>query len=129
MLNASSSVDNFNPGQWLHPPEESKHGHPPNQFMKPISGSYLPFSDGSRGCLGKRFAIVELVAVVTRIFKEFSVELITDCDANASVDTRSARWRDAREAAVTGLSRGVEFKMSLRMTGEVPVRFVKRDDS
>jgi len=126
-LSASSSVDDYNPGLWLHPPADSKGGHLSDQFLKPIPGGYLPFSDGNRGCLGKRFALVELVALVTRIFKDFSVELITDCDANASDDTRSARWRDAREAAVTGLSRGVEFKMGLRMTGEVPVRFVRRN--
>lgn len=126
-LSASSSVDDFNPDHWLHPPAHSKNGHPPDRFLKPIPGGYLPFSDGNRGCLGKRFALVELVALVNRIFTDFSVELITSCDANASDETRSAKWRDAREAAVAGLSRGVEFKMSLRMTGEVPVRFVRRD--
>lgn len=127
-LSAYGSVNDFNPGHWLHPPADNSDGHPPDQFLKPIPGGYLPFSDGNRGCLGKRFALVELVALVTRIFEEFSVELIIDCHADASDETRSARWRDAREAAVTGLARGVEFKMSLRMTGEVPVRFVRRDN-
>lgn len=126
-LSASSSVDDYNPGLWLHPPADSKGGHPSDQFLKPIPGGYLPSSDRNRGCLGKRFALVELVALVTRIFRDYSVEFITDCDANAPDETRGTRWRDAREAAVAGLSRGVGFKMSLRMTGEVPVRFVRRD--
>jgi len=103
-LSASNSVDDFNPGRWFHAPADSKGGQPPDQFLKPIPGGYLPFSDGNRGCLGRRFALVELVALVTRIFRDFSVELITDCDANAPDKTRSPRWRDAREAAVASLA-------------------------
>ncbi len=98
----------------------------PGDFLDPRPGSYIPFSDGHRGCLGKRFALVELVAMVTRIFSEHSVELAIDCTADASEQDRRTKWEEARQEAEHEMSAGVEFKVSLRMTGDVAVRFVKR---
>lgn len=102
-------------------------GQAPSSLLNPRPGSYIPFSDGHRGCLGKRFALVELVAVVSRIFKEYRVELAFDCPADASEEYRRKKWEEAREKAEREMSLGVKFKLSLRMTGHVPIRFAKRE--
>ncbi|KAL2864323.1 cytochrome P450 [Aspergillus lucknowensis] len=43
---------------------------------KPVRGAYVPFSDGIRACLGKKFAQVEVVIALTVILRRYRVELI-----------------------------------------------------
>ena len=43
--------------------------------FSPTRGAFIPFSEGSRVCIGQRLAKVELVAVLARIFRDCSVEL------------------------------------------------------
>jgi len=47
-------------------------------LFKPAKGSFIPFSDGYRSCIGRRFAQVELLAVFAVIFRDYSVELAVD---------------------------------------------------
>lgn len=49
-----------------------------SQLFKPVKGSYIPFSDGFRSCIGRRFAQVEILAVLAVIFSQYSVELAVD---------------------------------------------------
>jgi cytochrome P450 len=42
---------------------------------RPPRGAYIPFSEGPRACLGRRFAQVEILAALAVIFKNSSVEL------------------------------------------------------
>ncbi len=125
--NAPHPVASFNPGYWLRPAAVVVEEKAPKDFLRPRPGTFMPFSDGSRGCLGKRFALVELVAVVARVFSEYSVELAVECSEDASEQEQRDRWGKAREKAEYEMSAGVAFKLSLRMTGNVPVRFVKRN--
>ena len=67
-----------------------------------------------------------MVAVISRVFSEYSVELGVDYAENASEQEIKREWEKARKKAESEMSAGVEFKLSLRMTGKVPVRFVKR---
>ncbi|KAL8778008.1 MAG: hypothetical protein Q9213_007606 [Squamulea squamosa] len=46
-------------------------------LFRPPPGAFIPFSDGPRACLGRRFAMVELVAVIATIMRDYSVELDT----------------------------------------------------
>ncbi|KAI4251405.1 MAG: hypothetical protein L6R42_008404, partial [Xanthoria sp. 1 TBL-2021] len=46
-------------------------------LYRPPPGAFIPFSDGPRACLGRRFAMVELVAVIATMMREYSVELDT----------------------------------------------------
>jgi cytochrome P450 len=124
-------VASFNPYHWIGNKDESNEDGW-RRFLTPKPGTYFPFSEGLRGCLGKKFALVELCAVVCQLFSEYSVELavdgVNDCESatEMSKEERIERWNRAHQKAEYEMSAGVEFNMSLRMTGEVPVRFVRR---
>ncbi len=57
---------------------------PPNgkTLFYPPRGAFLPFSEGARACLGRRFAQVEIMATLAIIFRHWSVELIPDYDTS-----------------------------------------------
>lgn len=42
---------------------------------QPARGTFLPFSEGFRACLGRRFAEVEIAAVITLLFHKHKVAL------------------------------------------------------
>lgn len=124
-------VDAFDPDSWLctgFANAELQQGA--TQLRWPQEGTFVPFSDGSRGCLGKKFALVELVGVVTRIFSEYSVELALDgIPQEQDDDTQGTkRWGKARERVKHQLSADIEFRMSLRLVGTVPLNLVKRGE-
>ncbi|KAI1170442.1 cytochrome P450 [Nemania sp. FL0916] len=94
------------------------------KFLKPRAGTFIPFSEGSRGCLGRRFALVQVCAVVATLFKTHSVELVTD--TGLGLDGEEA-WLEARRRAALALSEGTKFDTSLRVVQAVPIRFVPRN--
>jgi cytochrome P450 len=46
-----------------------------SSMFRPARGAYVPFSEGARACLGRRFAQVEILAALSVIFTRYSVEL------------------------------------------------------
>ncbi|KAH8602340.1 cytochrome P450 monooxygenase-like protein [Bisporella sp. PMI_857] len=102
-------------------------------FFTPPKGAYIPFSEGMRSCPGKRFAQVEITAVLTGIFQRYTVELdvsewATDEQVQEmSVEEKKAVYGKAIERARKVLNR-CEQVLTLRMRrGDfVPVRFVAR---
>ena len=114
----------FNPRNWLE-----RKGKDTGNLLLSKTGSFIPFSAGSRGCLGNRFSLVELCAIVMRIFWKLSVELAVEGLMPASSrEEKKARWEKTRTRSEFEMSSGVNFKMSLRMEGNVPVNFVKRGE-
>ncbi|KAI9044661.1 cytochrome P450 [Aspergillus affinis] len=124
----------FDPYRWLHADasgeasEKKKHE---SRFLTPLAGSFLPFSDGSRGCLGQQFGLAELCAVVAVLFKQYSVRLLTreeeDGHGNRNRSSRQPdTWSMAKERAELAMSEGVEFTMSLRIARDVPLGFDRR---
>lgn len=102
-------------------------------LLKPPRGAYIPFSDGPRACLGRRFAQVEVLAVLAVIFREYSVELAVDewagDDEVAGMDEVGRRkvWEKAAERARWLMKYGMMSMITIQMReGTVPVRFVKR---
>lgn len=116
-----TTIADFNPAQWVGQVETKR-----ESFLRPKPGSFIAFSEGDRGCLGRRFALVELCATVTMIFSEYSVELAVEAlPSNASVEEKINGWRNARTRAEHALSSDVEFHMALRMMGNIPIDFVR----
>ena len=122
-------VADFDPDAWFYTDfGDTKSQEGTRRLRRPQEGSYVPFSDGHRGCLGKKFALVELYGVVARIFSEYTVELALDgiLEQQNGDGQEANRWKEARKRAEHQLSAGIKFEMSLRPVGTVPLNFVKR---
>lgn len=93
----------------------------------------VPFSEGYRSCLGRRFAQVEILAVLAVVFKTWSVELdvsayMSDEEmATASEEQKREVWNKADAYARDLLQNGMMTIITLQMRKDkVPLRFVKR---
>ncbi|TVY18622.1 Cytochrome P450 72C1 [Lachnellula arida] len=103
-----------------------------SQFI-PIQGSYVPFSDGSRACLGQRFAQVEIMAVLAKIFSQYSVELAVDQWAEdegvirMNLAEKRAIWDKAHEKAKHTLQNDLTCIITVQLNGtSIPLRFVEK---
>ena len=118
-------VSSFEPSRWLSKDKGTS-------SFSPLPGSFIPFSDGPRACMGKRFAQAQFCAVIAALFKDYSVELAIDESQAAGgapgKESLQALWDKARSEAEQQLSTGVGFFMSLKMNGKVPLRLVKRGE-
>lgn len=109
-------------------------GHPDTSpcLYRPPRGAFIPFSDGARACLGRRFAQVEVLTALAVIFSQYSVELAVDEYATdeevEALDQAGRRlvWEQAAREA-SRLIRGSSTIITLQMRqGQVPVRFVRK---
>ncbi len=109
---------------------------PPRRCTAPPRGAYIPFSEGYRACLGRRFAQAEILAVLAVIFKSHSVELCTDTYASESeVEAmqeaeRREVWGKAKRDVEEKLRKdmGMVFSMQLRGKEGVKVRVCRRGE-
>ena len=87
-------------------------------MFKPYNGSYIPFSIGARGCIGKKLAHVEFTAIMLGLFREMSVEFDT-YGGRKTID-------EARLECLAQMER-FETKVTLQPSGEMPgIKWVKR---
>jgi cytochrome P450 len=102
-------------------------------LYRPVRGSYLPFSDGPRSCLGRRIAMVEMGAVLAVIFQKYSIELAVDewaSDAEVEAmgqEQRRAVYGKAQDKSRDTVRQAISV-LTLKLHGgrRVPVRFVER---
>ncbi|EXJ94703.1 hypothetical protein A1O1_03100 [Capronia coronata CBS 617.96] len=104
-----------------------------DRMYRPPRGAYVPFSDGYRACLGRRFAQVEVLATLAVILQTYSVELAVDQWASdeeviaMDEDARVEVWQKAAEHARDLMLNGLGVIISLQMrNGHVSMRFVPR---
>ncbi|KAI9838715.1 MAG: hypothetical protein M1838_004545 [Thelocarpon superellum] len=129
---ASHDLQDFVPQRWLLP--ESHPDKARSRLYTPPPGAFIPFSDGQRACLGRRFAMVELTAALAAIFQHYSVELAVDqwaSDeevASLSPAERRALHQRAIDSAYEKLDDGwdVVVTTKLKKGSEIPIRFVRR---
>ena len=142
-------LDDFRPERWLVRGKkvpnqmsngDSKDGNPTSNasqtqtIYSPPQGSFIPFSEGQRGCLGRRFALVEMTAALTSIFSHYSIELATDEWASQerlgrmTAQEKEDLYQKAIKEAWHKLETGASARLTLQLEKgkEVPVRFVKR---
>ena len=87
-------------------------------MFKPCNGSFIPFSIGNRGCIGKKFACVEFTAIMLGLFREMSVEF-DSCGGRKPFD-------EARQECLAEMEKFV-MKLTLRPSGEMPgIKWVRR---
>lgn len=41
--------------------------------------SYVPFSAGSRNCIGQRFAVLEMKAIISKLLRKYEFRLADEC--------------------------------------------------
>ncbi|KAI9793647.1 MAG: hypothetical protein M1816_007542 [Peltula sp. TS41687] len=111
--------------------------HANTNLFRPVRGTYIPFSDGPRACLGRKFAQVEITAVLATIMRQHSVELAVDDYATddeieqmaVGGEERRRVWLKARDRADWLLKYGMSSITSLQMrAGRVPFRIVRRGE-
>lgn len=102
------------------------------QLFHPTRGSFIPFSDGARSCLGRRLAQVEVMAVLAVIFQEYSIELAVD---EWATDEEVSKMGDREKRDVYAKAqeksrrtmRGASTILTLKLqSGFIPVRIVKK---
>ncbi|KAF2462884.1 cytochrome P450 [Lindgomyces ingoldianus] len=104
-------LSSFNPERWLQ--RFGEVGGETESNFKP--GSYIPFAEGFRSCMGSRFASIEFCAAIARIFSQYRVEF------------EGGTSPEALRKAEQQLSSGVGFELGLKLKDPLVVRFVKRN--
>lgn len=151
ITNKENDLDDFNPERWLRKREikglkqadlsadssEDEFGCATGrttsaELFHPVRGSYIPFSDGPRSCLGRRLAQIEVTAVLAVVFQKHSVELAVDewaSDeevAKMSVEEKKAVYQKAVVKAGESM-RTATSRITLKMhEGFIPVRVVPK---
>jgi cytochrome P450 len=146
--NLDNDLEDFNPDRWIKGLSTEELQWPYNLRNKddipqspglplytPIKGSYIPFSEGQRACLGRRFAQVEILAALATIFSRYSVELAVDewaSDeqvAQMTKDQRRVCWSKARDKADWIWRNKMGCVITLQLSGaHVPLRFVRKGE-
>ena len=140
---AESTVDDleeFKPERWLQRDDSSTVSSPTSNeastMFVPKKGAYIPFSDGTRACLGRRFAQVEILTALSLILSQCSIELAVDewvSDEEVDKMTNPERrqvWGKAEERAKSILRNDIALYITLQLRKGVcvPVRLVKRGE-
>ncbi|KAK2045945.1 cytochrome P450 [Colletotrichum somersetense] len=105
------------------------------KMFRPVRGSYIPFSDGPRSCLGRRIAQVEIIAALSVIFQRYSLELAVDeWASDAEVDAMSQEEKQELYKKAQDKCRETVKKATTLLTLKlppgmsVPVRIVPRGE-
>ncbi|KAL8843793.1 MAG: hypothetical protein Q9176_001755 [Flavoplaca citrina] len=90
------------------------------KLLTPQKGTFIAWSEGLQNCPGKKFAQVEFVATMARLFRDHRAEAVPDSGLGESLE-------EARER-VMGVVRDsdVELLLKMRETGGVRIRWVER---
>ncbi|OHW94463.1 cytochrome p450 [Colletotrichum incanum] len=105
------------------------------KMFRPVRGSYVPFSDGPRSCLGRRIAQVEIIAALSVVFQRYSLELAVDewaSDAEVAAMGRAERqklYKKAQDKCRETLKKAsTMLTLKLPQGMSVPVRIVPRGE-
>jgi cytochrome P450 len=108
---------------------------PHTSLFRPPRGAYIPFSEGHRSCLGRRFGQIEILAVLAVIFSRHSVELaVDDFATDQEIDRmtmaeRKEVWDRAARRATDLMNNSLTQIITLKMSdNHVPLRFVKKGE-
>ena len=134
--NQENDLEEFRPERWFVPPPSPNNEDPgkkPSPF-RPQRGTYFPFSDGARACVGRRFAQIEYATVLAVIFRSYSIELdVREWVSDAEFDQMPlAERRAAWHQAATRTRDTIHSDMNLIMTmhpkqqAAFPIRLVRR---
>ena len=151
--NTDNDLEEFKPERWLLASDSKSAASMPDQdgdpeasslgvntsadtsaaLYRPPKGAYIPFSEGYRSCLGRRFAQVEILAVLALIFSRYSVELSVDAYiSDEDVEKMSEKekrevWNKAKAEVERQMREDMAPVITLQLRkGSIGLRFVKR---
>ncbi|KAL8751470.1 MAG: hypothetical protein Q9184_006058, partial [Pyrenodesmia sp. 2 TL-2023] len=120
--NQTSPALDFNPSRWLKSETQEDLG----------KGAAFPFSSGHRMCPGKRFAEVEMCAMIARFFSQFSLRLEPDDNdvELAELAGHSPAWveQKTKERAADVLFKGLGFGHGIYPKSHTPFEIIPRSD-
>ena len=87
-VNLHTTGIHYNPKYWGKDAKEFN----PDRFMTDDwnKNAFLPFSDGVRSCLGKKFSQIETVTVLSTIAKNYTIHVPPGADREHLLDSRIA---------------------------------------
>ena len=100
----------WRPSRWLKGSSSTKSSNKVTQpsptsatetFISPDPGTFIPWADGPRECVGRKFSQVEFVAVLASLFHKYRVGPVLKGDGENEVEARQALMRMADESAIT----------------------------
>jgi len=151
--NTDNDLEEFKPERWLLNSEDKSRTSMPDQdgdieasqpgvntaadasaaLYRPPKGAYIPFSEGYRSCIGRRFAQVEILAILALIFSQYSVELAVDAYASdeevekMSEPEKRKVWQKAKVEVDRQMRCDMASLITLQLRkGAIGLRFVKR---
>lgn len=73
-----------NPKYWERPNDFH-----PWRFLKPYNkDAFIPFSDGARSCIGKKFALIEATRILTILCQKYKIELANEMDREKILEAK-----------------------------------------
>jgi cytochrome P450 len=69
-------------------------------FIEPEVGTYVPWADGPRACVGRKFSQVEFVAVLAVLFHSYRVRAVLE-DGESEAKGKEVLFRMADESAIS----------------------------
>lgn len=153
LSNLDNDLEEFKPERWILDPDAKHAASMPDQeadteashlgvntaadtsaaLYRPPKGAYIPFSEGYRSCIGRRFAQVEILAVLALIFSLYSVELAVDAYASdeevgkMNDQEKFEVWSKARDEVNRQMNEDMGAIITLQLRkGAIGLRFVKR---
>ena len=96
----------WKPSRWLEPSNKS-HGHADSlraeTLIEPEAGSFIPWADGPRACVGKKFSQVEFVAVLAVLFQQYRVRPVLK-EGESEEDGRRALIAMVDNSAISAIT-------------------------
>ena len=119
-----SDVLSWRPDRWLLSQSRVASISPETtRFIDPQSGSYIPWADGPRVCLGRKFSKVEFVATMAQLFGRYRVRPA----AERGMPEEEARRRClemVKDSAITAITLQMRDPRRMALVWEVREQYV-----
>lgn len=101
-LRASSSLSSISAANSNN--KETQRSPSSETFISPDPGTFIPWADGPRECVGRKFSQVEFVAVLASLFHKYRVGPVLRDHGESEGDARQALARMVDESAISAIT-------------------------
>lgn len=106
----SDALD-WRPSRWLRtspatPGINDNHTSPMTEetFIEPEAGTFIPWADGPRECVGRKFSQVEFVAVLASLFRHYRVRPVVEDGEEGEADGWRALVQMVDDSAISAIT-------------------------